>query len=131
MNFYPYFVNKYIGEDNHFGSTLHLADHDTKTLQHGLFTDRTQSNDMVKGFSASYTGEYNATAKPQFSVGECWDGSSTIKNWINGTKVNGEIQSAAFDFQFRYRVRDAVHQNNWRLLAGNASDGAGYPLILW
>ena len=85
--------------------------------------------DMVKGFSASYTGEYNATAKPQFSVGECWDGSSTIKNWINGTKVNGEIQSAAFDFQFRYRVRDAVHQNNWRLLAGNASDGAGYPLI--
>ncbi len=83
----------------------------------------------MKGFSASYTGEYNAIAKPQFSVGECWDGSSTIKNWINGTKVNGEIQSAAFDFQFRYRVRDAVHQNNWRLLAGHASDGAGYPLI--
>lgn len=36
--------------------------------------------DMVKGYSGSYTKMYNEDAKPQFSVGECWDSSNTIKN---------------------------------------------------
>jgi len=85
--------------------------------------------DMVKGYSASYTADYNTASHPSFSVGECWDGSTTIKRWIDGTKVDGVPTSSAFDFQFRYRVRDAVHQNNWALLAGNASDSGGYPLI--
>lgn len=84
--------------------------------------------DMVKGYSASYTADYNTSAKPKFSVGEYWDGSTKIKNWIDGTKVGGTPTSSAFDFQFRYRVRDAVHQNNWNLLAANSSDAAGYPL---
>ena len=85
--------------------------------------------DMVKGYSASFTADYNTTAKPAFSVGECWDGSGTIKNWIDGTKVNGTPTSNAFDFQFRYRVRDAINQNNWTVLAGNEKDTGGYPLI--
>lgn len=84
--------------------------------------------DMVKGYSASFTAQYNTAAKPAFSVGECWDGSSTIKQWIDGTKVNGKPTSSAFDFQFRYRVRDAINQNNWTALAGNPSDKGGYPL---
>ena len=77
--------------------------------------------DMVKGYSASFTGEYNAAANVQFSVGEYWDGNaSTVMNWINGTKVNNVIQSAAFDFPFRYTVRDAVNGNDWSKL-GNTS----------
>ena len=85
--------------------------------------------DMVKGYSPSYTADYNTTAQPAFSVGECWDGSGVIKAWIDGTQVNGVPTSSAFDFQFRYRVRDAVHGSNWSLLAGNPSDTGGYPLI--
>lgn len=77
--------------------------------------------DMVKGYSASYTGEYNSAANVQFSVGEYWDGQpSAVMNWINGTKVNNVIQSAAFDFPFRYTVRDAINGNDWSKL-GNAS----------
>ena len=57
MNFYPYFVNNYIGEDNHFSSTLHMNDHDTKTMQHGLFTDRTQS--FIPDFKLSYDFDAN------------------------------------------------------------------------
>ena len=77
--------------------------------------------DMVKGYSASFTGQYNADAKPQYSVGEYWDGNAnTVKNWINGTKVDGAIQSAAFDFPFRYTVRDAINYNDWTKL-GNES----------
>ena len=53
--------------------------------------------DMVKGYGAEYTKMYNQSAKPEFSVGECWDSSSTIKKWIDGT----DKESAAFDFQFR------------------------------
>ena len=70
--------------------------------------------DMVKGYSSSFTGKYNSETKPKFSVGEYWDGNaSLVKNWINGTKVNDEIQSAAFDFAFRYSVRDACNNGVW------------------
>ena len=85
--------------------------------------------DMVKGYSSSFTADYNSTAQPQFSVGECWDNSTTIKNWINGTKVDGTPTSAAFDFQFRYRMRDAINQNNWTLLAAEEEKPAGKPLV--
>ena len=70
--------------------------------------------DMTKGYAASYTGLYNAYANPTYSVGEYWDGNTTaLKNWIDGTKVDGVAQSAAFDFAFRYGVRDAVNNNKW------------------
>lgn len=73
--------------------------------------------DVAKGFAASHIGDYNAASGPQFSVGEVWDGTQTIKTWIDGTRVGGQPQSAAFDFQFRYRVRDAINARNWGKLA--------------
>ena len=79
--------------------------------------------DMVKGFSGSYVGAYNNYAKPQFSVGECWDGTNTIKNWIEATGKT----SAAFDFQFRYTVRNAINSADWSKL-GEKNDGS-WPLI--
>lgn len=79
--------------------------------------------DMVKGYSATYTKMYNEDAHPQFSVGECWDGTNTIKNWIEGTGKT----SAAFDFQFRYTVRNAANNGDWRRL-GQQNDG-NWPLI--
>lgn len=82
--------------------------------------------DMVAGFSASYIGTYNSYAQPQFSVGECWKSGSEIKSWIDGTKVNNTPTSAAFDFQFRYTVRNAINNRNWSKLS-DANDG--YPLI--
>ena len=73
--------------------------------------------DVAKGFSASYFGEYNNYAKPQFSVGEYWDGNATVvKNWINGAGKT----SAAFDFPFRYTVRDAINNSNWEKLANSS-----------
>lgn len=79
--------------------------------------------DMVKGYSGQYTKLYNASAKPEFSVGECWDGSSTIRAWIDAT----DKSSAAFDFQFRYVVRNAVNNQNWARL-GQQNDG-NWPLV--
>ena len=77
--------------------------------------------DVAKGFSASYFGEYNKAAAPQFSVGEYWDGNaSVVKTWINGTKVDNITQSAAFDFPFRYTVRDAINNNDWTKLGGTS-----------
>ena len=75
--------------------------------------------DMTKGYAASYTGMYNTYANPTYSVGEYWDGNlSAVKSWVDGTKVNNVIQSAAFDFPFRYGVRDAVNNNKWTNLSG-------------
>lgn len=79
--------------------------------------------DMVKGYGAEFTKMYNEDSKPQFSVGECWDSSNTIKNWIDGTGKT----SAAFDFQFRYTVRNAANAGDWNKL-GQQNDG-NYPLI--
>ena len=60
--------------------------------------------DMVKGFSGSHVADYNDATGVKFSVGEYWDGNPSIINWINKTNK----KSAAFDFQIRYNVRDAV-----------------------
>lgn len=60
--------------------------------------------DMVKGFSGTHVGDYNDATGVKFSVGEYWDGNPSIINWINKTNK----KSAAFDFQFRYNVRDAI-----------------------
>ena len=79
--------------------------------------------DMVKGYSASYTKLYNDYSKPQFSVGECWDSSNTIRKWIDGT----EKTSAAFDFQFRYTVRNACNNGSWPKL--NQQNEGSWPLV--
>ena len=60
--------------------------------------------DMVKGFSGTHVADYNDATDVKFSVGEYWDGNESIINWINKTNK----KSAAFDFQFRYNVRDAI-----------------------
>ncbi len=76
--------------------------------------------DMVKGYSASYTGMYNAYSGTQYSVGEYWDGNNApVKSWIDGTKVDGVVQSAAFDFPFRYVIRDAANNTRWSNLASS------------
>ena len=80
--------------------------------------------DMTKGYSASFTGMYNKDAAPQFSVGEYWDGNTTVlRNWVDGTKVDGEVQSAAFDFPFRYVMRDAANNNRWTNLGTTTNRG--------
>ena len=66
---------------------------------------------------------YNEDSKPQFSVGECWDSSNTIKNWIDGAGKT----SAAFDFQFRYTVRNAINRGDWTYL-DKQNDG-NWPLV--
>ncbi len=80
--------------------------------------------DMVKGYSAQYTGMYNAYSGTQHSVGEYWDGNlQAVKNWVDGTKVDGVVQSAAFDFPFRYVIRDAVNNSRWTGLSASSSKG--------
>jgi alpha-amylase len=79
--------------------------------------------DMVKGYSASFTKMYNEDSKPKFSVGECWDGSNTIRNWIDGT----DKTSAAFDFQFKYVVRNATDRQDWSYL--NKQNDGNWPLV--
>lgn len=61
--------------------------------------------DMVKGFDGSHVADYNDATGVEYSVGEYWDGNDKIESWINRTTK----KSAAFDFQFRYNVRDAVN----------------------
>ena len=72
--------------------------------------------DMVKGFSASFVGNYNAYVNVPYSVGEHFGNADEARTWIDGTKVNGVRQSAAFDFQMHYRLSDAITQSNWAKL---------------
>lgn len=96
--------------------------------------------DYVKGFSASYVGEYNDHANPTFSVGELWaditgdyfaSGNDVnyhrqaIINWIDGT---GD-KSTAFDFTTKWQLMLAVERNEyWRL---GDSQGKAIGTIGW
>lgn len=84
--------------------------------------------DMTKGYAGEFTGLYNAAVRPAYSVGEYWDGDAAkVKAWIDATKVDGVVQSAAFDFPFRYTVRDAINSGNWsRLAAGGLAADKAY-----
>ena len=68
--------------------------------------------DMVKGYSAGYTKMYNEATQPEFCVGEYWDGKEAITNWIAGTGMT----SAAFDFPFKYQMKEAFSNGNWSAL---------------
>lgn len=117
--------NKDSGED---WSGMRDLDHNSANVQscvkdylHMLLNDFGYAGfryDMTKGYSAKFTGIYNTDAKPEYSVGEYWDGNkSVLMNWLNGTKVDGKIQSATFDFAIRYTIRDAANNGNWAKLA--------------
>mgnify|MGYP002624416325 CR=1 FL=1 len=97
--------------------------------------------DMVKGYPGKFTALYNKDAQPAYSVGEFWDGNAAncIK-WLDATKDNGDIQTAVFDFPFRYTVRNALrgsdndnNSNNWKqavnmklLSANSVASNANY-----
>ena len=64
--------------------------------------------DMVKGFSSWYVGLYNNSSNPTYSVGEYFDGNyDLVTGWIDGTKWDNKIQSAAFDFPLKYKMNTA------------------------
>ena len=67
--------------------------------------------DMVKGYGPQYVGIYNAYAQPEFSVGEFWDNWDGTTWWINGTKQDGIVQSAAFDFPLKFLINNAFTGN--------------------
>ena len=79
--------------------------------------------DMVKGYAAKYTKLYNEDSQPMFSVGEYWDSSTKIKNWVDGTSKT----SAAFDFQFKYVVRNATDNQDWSYL--NKQNDGNWPMV--
>lgn len=82
--------------------------------------------DMVKGYAGKFTGIYNDATKPTYSVGEYWEGNvDKVKKWLDDTKVNDQITSAAFDFPIRYSVRDAINSNwNTDINGGVATDNS-------
>ena len=118
-------ANKDTGED---WSGMRDLDHNSQNVQntvkdylHMLLDDFGYVGfryDMTKGYDGKFTGIYNADAKPEFSVGEYFDGNKTVlMQWLGSTKVDGKIQSATFDFPIRYTVRDAANNGVWSTLA--------------
>lgn len=73
--------------------------------------------DMVKGYGGQYTKIYNEYSRPQFCVGEYWDGSyDAVANWIEATGKT----SAAFDFPLKYQINKAFANNNMQELVWKA-----------
>lgn len=100
--------------------------------------------DYVKGFGASYVGQYNAGSSAEFSVGEYWptagysiDNPSSwgneIKNWISGTESGGQ-RSRAFDFALKGAM-NSVFGCTWRegkypnYTSGGSSGSGNYALL--
>lgn len=81
--------------------------------------------DMVKGYGPQYVGVYNAYAKPTFSVGEYWDNWDGTTWWVNGTKQNGIVQSAAFDFPLKFLINNAFSGSSFNQSALGSQGMAG------
>ena len=69
------------------------------------------------------------TAFKPFSVGECWDNSRTIGDWLNETNAWSDNPVHAFDFPLRYRLRDLcqVYGFSLRGLTGGGTVLADTP----
>lgn len=77
--------------------------------------------DYVRGFGASYAGQYANAFGAEFCVGELWDNldlnnidahRQQIMNWIDGTGAS----CGAFDFTSKGLLNDALANGNyWRL----------------
>ena len=80
--------------------------------------------DMVKGYAPEFVGIYNVSAQPTYSVGEAWDSWDGVTWWVDGTKQNGVIQSAAFDFPLKFLINDAFKNGNWDALATQGMAGS-------
>ena len=52
-----------------------------------------------------------------FSVGECWDNSRTIEDWLTETNAWSDNPVSAFDFPLRYRLRDLCQVYGFSLRA--------------
>jgi alpha-amylase len=125
-----YTLSPYNDEGDDFSDARDIA-HQTENTQKTVlaYLDYLLNNigyagfrlDMVKGYSPYYTGLYNFKTKPQFSVGECWDGMGHIKWWMDQTRRNaqgnqdssGDVQSGAFDFPLKWKLKEACESNNW------------------
>lgn len=80
--------------------------------------------DMVKGYGGQYTKIYNQYSKPQFCVGEYWDGQyDGVAAWIDATGK----ESAAFDFPFKYAVNEAFASGDLQKLCWTNPSGAWQP----
>ena len=70
--------------------------------------------DYAMGFEGVHYGEYNTTLRPAYSVGEYWGSMGDISSWIANTYMEGNNQSAAFDFPLMYAINDAFNNGNYR-----------------
>jgi len=86
--------------------------------------------DYVRGFGASYAGQYANAFNAEFCVGELWDNldlnnidghRQQIMNWINGTGNS----CGAFDFTTKGLLNDALANGNYWRLKDAANKPAG------
>ena len=92
--------------------------------------------DFVKGYGAwmvraiqELRGLRGDSAFKPFAVGECWDNSRTIDDWLTETNAWSDNPVSAFDFPLRYRLRDLcqVYGFSLRALTSGGTVLAGDP----
>lgn len=72
--------------------------------------------DYAMGFEGKHYGEYNTILRPPFSVGEYWGSKEDISSWIGSTSMEGNYQSAAFDFPLMSKINEAFNDGHFRWL---------------
>ncbi len=63
--------------------------------------------DMVKGYAPEHVAEYNYHTKPYLTVGEYWDSTQKIYDWIDQSdSFDVNKKSLAFDFPLQSHLRN-------------------------
>ena len=90
--------------------------------------------DMTKGYAGIYNGYYNAMTKPEFSVGEYWDGNAaTLKKWLDATTgINRNVAGVpgrTFDFACHYTLVGVFGNENDRGEKGESLENKNFGLL--
>ena len=80
--------------------------------------------DMTLGYNGEYLGMYNESAKPYFSVSECWEGIGRQKQHLQECDSNTMV----FDFQQKYELASAIVGGSYGKLKKNSNSFRGQGL---
>jgi len=120
MNLYPYYKNVYVAENNDFGNLLHLPDHDFRILQHGEFSDRTQT--FVPSAKINYDFNANHSVGISLNLNKTLNYNGSMPSYYKVFRDEAEqgevVQTSTHDWDVNHQdvnVYYLGHMGKWNL----------------
>ena len=111
LDIYPYYSNSVYSENNDFVSTLHMADYDVQTRQHGDFLERMQTFLPQAKVSYDFDASHSIGASLYLNVPMKYKGDflSDYSVWRSGKQEGTVSQSCPHDWKVTHQDVSAYY----------------------